>query len=870
MVQLVMANNLDDLYQWLTERPKWQQDAARRLTLKNELSADDLKELTDLCLNEAGLDHPDLEPLEFQLIDRKELTFDRSAQNLVLNSIVDVKGINALAPKKALEFGAGMTVVYGSNGSGKSGYTRILKAVAGIPSETSLLGNVFEPATNEKSCSFEYSLGGVLQPKLTWTPVAGPQEHLRAIALYDTELGNIYVTKEKEVAIEPPPVALLRRLAETCIAVAERVKNDRKGYRTSKLRLPADYSATDYGKRYDGLTATTTIDQIEALCLWTEELEEKLKNIDERYRAPGAAELVSKVGQEVAHRKQIHAILTNCVTKLSADVVTNFADARNDAATKRQAANDAAQKVFVDAPLDGVGSPSWRLMWQHAKAYAEAEAYKELPFPNVTEEANCVLCHQPLTDAAKKRLLSFEEYVKSRTAADADAAEHKIKTLINGLPAVIAWETLEPLVTLAGVRKAENVELIKTYRQALEDRENALVEVNPIDEIPALPSGSLLDSIAKSIDKREAELKQHQEDAKKDNRDHILKELRELQCQKWCSGELERLKMDNALLKMVVAWDKAERLCDTGSITSKNGALYKELVTDEYLDRFKKELTSVGGSRIKVHLAPTKNSKGVSYYRVSLNEPKLNASVAAILSEGEQRLVSIAAFLADLTGREGTTPFIFDDPISSLDQDFEEAVAQRLVDLSSDRQVIVFTHRLSLLFELESRLEKAKPVHEAKVLAVARQPWGAGEPQGPPMPAQKPKVALNTLLNNRLDAAKKRLDQEGYDAYYIEAKAICSDLRITIERLIENDLLSGVVERFKRPISTMKLPHLQAIAPEDCQALDSMMSKYSRYEHPQPSDAPIALPEIDEIKADLESLIKWLGDFNTKKKAFVK
>jgi hypothetical protein len=45
-----------------------------------------------------------------------------------------------------------------------------------------------------------------------------------------------------------------------------------------------------------------------------------------------------------------------------------------------------------------------------------------------------------------------------------------------------------------------------------------------------------------------------------------------------------------------------------------------------------------------------------------------------------------------------------------------------------------------------------------------------------------------------------------------------------------------------------------------------MMSKYSRYEHPQPSDAPIALPEIEEIKADLEKLISWLGSFDVKKR----
>ncbi|MFC0571556.1 AAA family ATPase [Paraburkholderia solisilvae] len=89
--------------------------------------------------------------------------------------------------------------------------------------------------------------------------------------------------------------------------------------------------------------------------------------------------------------------------------------------------------------------------------------------------------------------------------------------------------------------------------------------------------------------------------------------------------------------------------------------------------------------------------KGRISFALKLRDTKQNAAAHAVLSEGESRIVALAAFLADITGSGQSTPFVFDDPISSLDQEFEERVADRLVELSRTRQVIVFTHRLSLL-----------------------------------------------------------------------------------------------------------------------------------------------------------------------------
>ena len=66
---------------------------------------------------------------------REMLPEDLEAKdNVIIKKISDIKNVNALA-ESGIEFttadtSAGLTIVYGRNGSGKSGYIRILKAVS--------------------------------------------------------------------------------------------------------------------------------------------------------------------------------------------------------------------------------------------------------------------------------------------------------------------------------------------------------------------------------------------------------------------------------------------------------------------------------------------------------------------------------------------------------------------------------------------------------------------------------------------------------------------------------------------------------------------------------------------------------------------
>jgi hypothetical protein len=155
--------------------------------------------------------------------------------------------------------------------------------------------------------------------------------------------------------------------------------------------------------------------------------------------------------------------------------------------------------------------------------------------------------------------------------------------------------------------------------------------------------------------------------------------------------------------------------------------------------------------------------------------------------------------------------------------------------------------------------EKAQDVAS---IHIRQETWGAGETGDVPLYGKKPDPALNDLRNTRLTQARKVFETEGSEAYYPLGKAICSDFRTLLERMVEFVLLADVVQRHRRAVTTQgKIHSLAKIKREDCDLIEELMSKYSRYEHSQSSEAPVDLPAPDELREDINRLIVWHGDF---------
>ena len=116
---------LHEILDWSKSRYPWQREALRRLVVGGVLSNEDVQELGEFCKAAHGL----AEPHRIVPLAREHVPDEAETGTPVsLDSIFHYRGVNALAENQTLRFSPHLTVVYGDNAAGKTGYIRILKS----------------------------------------------------------------------------------------------------------------------------------------------------------------------------------------------------------------------------------------------------------------------------------------------------------------------------------------------------------------------------------------------------------------------------------------------------------------------------------------------------------------------------------------------------------------------------------------------------------------------------------------------------------------------------------------------------------------------------------------------------------------------
>jgi energy-coupling factor transporter ATP-binding protein EcfA2 len=848
-----MSPEKDDVVEWLLSQDEWMQEAALRLLQNSELKKQDYDDLLKFLKQPAGTP---VTPRKFPPI----VGSASGSKEIRLTAIGPISGIDRLAPTTPLNFGEKpLVVVYGSNGAGKSGYVRILKKASGKANAVALKPNVFAKPAGPKRCTFEYLLDG--KPVSNeWDGDGDPVEDFLNLDIFDTPAARLYLESESEATYTPPAVALFEDLVKAAIQLSSRL-NDEKEKITSKLPpLPANYTGTKVAGIYTKISPTSTPQDLEKINKWTSEDASALGSLETRLKTEDpAAKAISKRKAKV-QIEGLKSALADAAKLFVPEELERRKSLKKDAEAKRAAAVEGAKATVSTSEFEGIGTDTWKAMWSAAKSYSVTSAYPDQTFPVLTDEARCVLCHQSLDESAKARLQAFEHFVVSTLEATANQAEKVWKDTLKNLPVRPSKANLITAIEASGLDAQTWLPKLETEWEKIGSALLTLAN-GEFPEVDLTATNSLVSELTTQAETLEKDAVQLDADAKQFDRKKAELDKTELEAKKWTSEQAKAIADEHARQKTLAQYAVWVGHTSTRGITLRSTAVADKYLTKGYVERFNGELQVLGAGYISVELVKLPARQGKSKYKIQLSGLTTTGSGPNhVLSEGEQRIVSLAAFLADSETNSHKTPFVFDDPISSLDYEFEKACVSRLIELSKTRQVIIFTHRLSLVSMVVD-----SPDAESEEISIRSYQGVCGQPSTIKPYSGKPDKGLNVLIEKHQKAAKI-FEEHGYDAYEPLGRANCSEFRTIVEKSVETVLLDEIVLRFRKSVMTgdkknNKLSKLLRIQHSDCDLIEEMMTKYSGFMHSHSDDFPIEVPPPDLVAGDLKRMAEWYTDF---------
>lgn len=858
---------LDNFEQWICERPKWLQSVAEFLISNKRMPNDsELASFVTLCEQEAK----DLAGA-FTTISAGSLNNAAIRPQIRINKINKISGVNAIRMGSTLDFGGGnLTVIFGSNGSGKSSYSRLLKKICGSKAQEEILGNIFADKQHPISADIEVCLNNH-PPSYTyaWLPNGSEDQHLKHVHIFDNKTAQIHMNKS-EATYEPMRMRFISSLIKVCDEVSSTLQSKKDLLSSHLPQIPVHLYSSSASDLINSLSAKPTIEFIDSKCTYTDTDDQERVQIEATLAKQDIPSLLKEIETTKISLKVTGQYIDKLKELTSIKSLESIVEAKHQATYKRKLAVVEAQRVFSNSELEGVGQEAWISLWNKAKEYSEHIAYPNHNFPFTGEHANCVLCHQPLTDIAKARLHSFEDFIRSSLETEAKSAEKAKDQLL---------ATLRKCLTQGEwTLHLEKLHLDKELINDLFEELNVLIETvihkDSINELKMFNWSIISEAYKRKLqatEKEELSLISVNED---DSRKALEQKLKDLKSSQWLHQNKSALLTERTRLLTIAELDKAIKLCSTNALTRKK----TELATDElelkYIQRFEEELKKLGGTRIPIKPVSLNKGKGKILFDLVIQGKVQEAQAHQVLSEGEARVVALAAFLADITGSGQNTPFIFDDPICSLDHVFEEKVVERLIELSKERQVIIFTHRLSLLALVQSAEKKAKEIAKVSgvpssvnihVETITRLQNETGIVSNPLIRNDKPDTALNKMLSILIPKLEKYIADGDVENFEKDAYHYCSEFRIQVEKCVETILLNEVVTRFRRAVQTQgRLSALAKIELEDCELIDELMTRYSVFEHSQPDEMPPPSPDLQSITEDTQKLAKWIKAFKAR------
>ena len=792
-----------------------------------------------------------------------------------LRSLEEVQNANQLKPGEKLTFGdTGITLIYGDNGSGKSGYTRISKSASASRSAEDVLPDVFDPKYKEKPAAtalFKISVtdqnGQSQEKSVPWKAGEQPDAFLRQLRVFDKKGAALYVQEKTELGFIPFNLDLLDRLAGVCTKLKEKLQTELAQFDLERKGLMAGLPVGAVLTAGEAITSESETAQIADMCRWENQDSQRLSELQSLL---GNAEKTQKDLQVKKTRAETLNDRINAIeSALSTETITKVEEFRKQKEALRAAATAARQAAFGNDPklLAGVGGAGWKALWDAARRYSTQTAYPKEPFPVIEKDAGgdaqCVLCQQELGAPAKLRLQSFEKYISGDIEQQATSAEQVYSSSVTNLQAIKPNQSAEDKSTIDEIEvdDAPLATMIRTYLEETGKRHASIataLDTGDFSKVSPSPA-----SCRQNLNARMLQLDEKIKEAKAamlaERKKELQAELSLLTGRKLFSEHKQAL---DSLLTNRSNKAKLEACAPsfvTTAISKAKNDLNEKYVTAQFDQTLKDELDALGCRRpVSLEVGTQKAA--------SFLKPKFAGStftqLERVLSDGEHRAIALACFLTEEKFMGSKNAIVIDDPVSSLDHERRHLVARRLVEEAKDRQVVIFTHDMVFWSEI---VEAAKD----EVVVTMRDLSRDGAVCGIVGDGNEPWE--NLPVDQRLLHIEKRLPrlEQLYQAQAAEygelSRSTAVKLRDTWERTVEETVFRKAVMRWRKGVQTGQLSEV-SVEYEDWVTIENGVTRTSNWCHDRSRGAGKAVVTPREIKDEVQKFRDFTKALNARKK----
>lgn len=828
------ANGLDGWVRMVTAEV-----LSRRTTLDEEMIAAAYQQL----LAEKGL--TDDAPASVPTIEISAAPPD-DAPSLRLIRIGDTSRINRLVDGQEMVFNDRITVVYGENASGKTGYARVLKRVAGARSAGRVLPDVYTSSPGIPTATIEYALGSD-SVTVAWQEGSPTVPVLGRVCVFDTPATPLHVDDDLTYLYTPTDIAVFEYVHAALSRIrdllsAERTRRAPKGnpFLSRFRRGTVQFSLVE------SLRPSTDIAELRRQAAVVEDEDTRITDLDDRIRN------LESGGQQsqLAGARATQSICGSAVAvadRLLAFDPQAYASALENVAACHQRVQDMSEALFSGDHLPGVFTAEWNAFIAAAHEYGVTHVGPAFP----DDATDCPYCRQTLGDEARGLLQRYKSNLADDSQADLRAAAQALDAIIEPVAAMAI-----PDASGANGNGADDdgglAAAIGRIRALGLRQQTRLSERLPWDASAEL---DLVRADRRMLDEQRVAAAR----AVRDLSTEASERERQLGDSRATLLELEDRRTLRSLLDGIVEHVEALKWIDLAdtvlrtfqgllrSVTEAMKDATRGILNTNFEASFQRECQLLNCPSVRLEF-PGRQAATLRHKSVGANY-----RLGEVLSEGEQKVIALADFLAEVSMRPSSAPVILDDPITSLDARRVDEVADRIVNLCSEQQVIIFTHHLYFATKLLAAFEHSSSRDQCNFYEVLAEDGKVGLVSRGPHPRMDTVKAIAGRVNKVLQDARAASGTARSD---LIATAY-GHIRGWIEAFIEDDLLQGSVKRHRANISIDALSRVNGKAVDAAvQVLQPIFDRACErmWPHAHTADQLQARPTIDDVAADWQAL----------------